>query len=124
MNPPVLVDTSIWTDHLRVCDLGLAALIERDALLHHPYVTAELALVAGRHGKALRDALADLRAIVPLADDAMLAFAAKHGLPGDRIGFVGMHVIASAAHAGAHLWTRDRWLAAQAEPLGLGYAPG
>lgn len=123
MNRLVLVDTSIWTDHFRHGDDGLAALVEHDALLLHPFVAAELALITGLGGTSIRDALTNLRTAPTLPDAAMLAFAAEHALADGQVGFVDMHLLASTAQAGARLWTRESSLVAQAERLGLGYQP-
>ena len=39
----ILVDTSIWIDHLRSGDTRLADLLDRSHVLAHPFVTGELA---------------------------------------------------------------------------------
>jgi len=123
MTGMVLLDTTVWAEHLVRRDLAIAHLVERDALLHHPFVAAEIALIAGSRGGPVCDALAYLRTLTVLPDDTMLAFAAAHALAGGGLGFVGTHLLASTAHAGARLWSRDPALAAQAERLGLGYQP-
>jgi predicted nucleic acid-binding protein len=40
----ILIDISVWVDHLRACDSALIELLERGAVLGHPFVTGELAL--------------------------------------------------------------------------------
>lgn len=40
----ILVDTSIWVDHLRSGNPGLVRLLEDGRVLAHPWVTGELAL--------------------------------------------------------------------------------
>jgi predicted nucleic acid-binding protein len=39
----ILVDTSVWVDHLRKGDAALAALLERGAVAMHPFIIGELA---------------------------------------------------------------------------------
>lgn len=39
----ILVDTSVWIDHLRAGDEGLVALLNDGRALPHPFVTGELA---------------------------------------------------------------------------------
>lgn len=40
----ILVDSSIWIDHLRSGNATLAQLLDTSAVLAHPWVTGELAL--------------------------------------------------------------------------------
>jgi predicted nucleic acid-binding protein len=40
----ILVDTSIWIDHLRTGDSKLVGLLQDSHVLAHPWVTGELAL--------------------------------------------------------------------------------
>lgn len=40
----ILVDTSVWVDHLRFGDAHLVALLDRQSVLAHPWVLGELAL--------------------------------------------------------------------------------
>jgi predicted nucleic acid-binding protein len=49
-------------------------------------------------------------------------FIDRHALMGRGIGYVDMHLLASARLADAMLWTRDKRLLAVATELGLGYA--
>jgi predicted nucleic acid-binding protein len=39
----ILVDTSVWVDHLRQGDAGLAAALQAGAVGMHPFVVGELA---------------------------------------------------------------------------------
>jgi predicted nucleic acid-binding protein len=41
----ILVDTSIWIDHLRKGDATLTELLEQRRVVAHPFVTGELSLV-------------------------------------------------------------------------------
>ena len=45
----ILVDTSIWVDHLRIGDELLQDLLAKDQVLLHPFVFGELALGSLRH---------------------------------------------------------------------------
>ncbi|WP_353506240.1 hypothetical protein [Variovorax brevis] len=40
----ILVDTSVWIDHLARGDSELQSLLEDDEVLVHPYIVAEIAL--------------------------------------------------------------------------------
>ena len=40
----ILVDTSVWIDHLRSADAKLQSLLQNDQVMTHPYIRLELAL--------------------------------------------------------------------------------
>lgn len=119
----ILVDTSIWIDHLRTGDPGLAALLQVSHVLGHAYVTGELAL--GRLSR--RQEILALLANLPQARSASAAevttlIETRH-LFGLGIGYVDAHLLAATLLAdGARLWTRDKRLAGAAAALGLAAA--
>ena len=116
----ILADTSVWIDHLRSGDEGLAWRLSAGEILTHPHVIGELALgnLARRH-EILHELGRLPHAVV--ADDAeVLHFIERNRLFGIGIGFIDAHLLASVRLTpGARLWTRDRRLAAAAERLGL-----
>lgn len=118
----ILVDTSVWVDHLRDRDARLAQVLEAGNVLVHPFVIGELALGNLRHREAILRNLADLPAAERASDDEVLAFIDTMALAGSGIGYIDAHLLASARlMPGARLWTRDRRLDAVAERLGLSY---
>jgi predicted nucleic acid-binding protein len=69
--PVILVDTSVWVDHLRVGDALLARLLDRGETLGHPWVTGELALGNLREGSEVLRLLEHLpQATVATAADS------------------------------------------------------
>ncbi len=116
----VLVDTSIWVDHLRVGDARLVVLLEAGKVLMHPFVLGELALGSLRNRDVVISSMRDLpQAAVPTFDEVM-HFVKQRALFGLGIGYVDVHLLAAAQlTAGATLWTRDRRLSAVAEKLSL-----
>ena len=56
----ILVDTSVWIDHLRAGNTQLAALLEAGQVLVHPFVTGEIALGRLRQRDLVLNALSDL----------------------------------------------------------------
>lgn len=116
----VLVDTSVWVDHLRRGEAALAALLEADRVLSHPFVLGELSLGRLRDPAAVLGALAELPQAVVATDAEVMAFIAAHGLAGSGIGYLDAHLLAATRLTrDARLWTRDRRLATVAERLGL-----
>jgi predicted nucleic acid-binding protein len=120
----ILVDTSIWVDHLARGDAGLTRLLDTEAVLEHPFVTAEIAL----------GSLASPGEVIGLLDALPQAPVASHGelmllierqrLGGSGIGFVDAHLLAAGRLSGSSIWTRDKRLRAQAQRLGCSWAPG
>ena len=119
----ILVDTSVWVDHLRDGAPALAAALEQGSVLMHPFVLGELACGNLKNrGEVLR-LLGDLPAAPLATDPEALDYIERRALMGRGIGYVDVHLLASAALAGAaRLWTRDKRLAALAANLKLAYA--
>jgi predicted nucleic acid-binding protein len=118
----ILVDSSIWIDHFRRRNAGLADLLEQGLVLCHPFVIGELACGQLKDRACVLDALG-LLSCVPVASHVeALAFVDRHRLAGQGIGWIDVHLLAATVLAGgASLWTRDKRLARTAESLGLGY---
>ncbi len=116
----ILVDTSVWVDHLRAGDRALARLLAAGTVLAHPFVIGELALGDLRQRDLILSDLNDLPRIGVATDQEVLHFIGQHALFGCGIGYIDAHLLASVRLvAGASLWTRDKRLAGAAERLGL-----
>ena len=119
----ILVDTSIWVDHLRAGNAALAALLDAGRVLTHPFVIGELALGVLRQRKAVLTALLDLPSSIVATDAEVLGFSDRHALFGRRVGHVDVHLLASARlTGGAEPWTSDRRLRDVADALGVAMA--
>lgn len=119
----ILVDTSVWVEHLRQGEPPLAAALEEARVLMHPFVLGELACGHLRNRAEVLRLLGSLPAAPTATDAEALGFIERHALMGRGIGYVDVHLLASAALATpARLWTRDRRLAAVAGELGLAWA--
>jgi len=120
----ILVDTSIWVDHLRTGDDNLATALERGLVLAHPFVLGELACGRMRDRDKVLGLLGSLPSSPVVTDDEAIQYIDFHELMGRGIGFIDVHLLASTALAeGMRLWTRDRRLAEVAAELGLAYSP-
>jgi hypothetical protein len=118
----ILVDTSIWIDHLRSSDPALVELLSAGDVLAHPAVLGELACGTLRERSAVLTALRLLPAAPSATLDELLAFLERHSLWGKGLGWVDVHLLAAAALAQARLWTRDLRLRRAAASLGLAWA--
>ena len=120
----ILVDTSIWVDHLRAGDDDLATALERALVFTHPFVVGELACGRMRDRDDVLGLLRSLPVGPVATDDEALQYIDFHQLMGRGIGYVDVHLLASAALAdGMRLWTRDRRLEGVAAEFGMAYTP-
>lgn len=116
----ILVDTSVWVDHLRAGDEALAALLDAVMVLTHPFVIGELALGNMREREIVLSALSDLPHATIATDSEVLHFIERHALFGRGVGYVDAHLLAATRlTAGSELWTNDRRLHGVAAELGL-----
>lgn len=119
----ILVDSSVWVDHLRQGDATLARMLDHERVLAHPFVVGELALGSLRQRESILAALQDLPHATVASDTEVLSLIEREALYGRGIGYVDAHLLASARlTAGGSLWTRDKRLHAVAARLGLATA--
>ena len=118
----ILVDTSVWIDHLRSGEPALVEALEGGRVLMHPFVLGELACGNLENRDEVLRLLADLPGIPVATDPEALSLIERRALMGRGIGYVDVHLLASTALAGdARLWTRDKRLAAAAAELELDF---
>jgi predicted nucleic acid-binding protein len=116
----ILVDSSVWVDHLRSGDATLARLLGDGRVIAHPFVVGELALGSLRQRELILTALQDLPQAVVASDIEVLRFINQQALYGLGIGYVDAHLLASVRlTAGGSLWTRDKRLQSVADRLGV-----
>jgi predicted nucleic acid-binding protein len=116
----ILLDTSIWIDHLHRGKPGIDFLLRANRVLIHPFVVGEIALGSLRNRQAVLANLLDLPSATPATDAEALTFIERHKLGGAGIGYVDAHLLAAVSlTSGASLWTADKRLAIVAERLGL-----
>lgn len=117
----ILVDTSVWIDHLRRRTPGLARQLEQGQVACHPFVIGELALGSLKNRHEVLGLLAELPAARTVAHEEAMTLVDARGLSGSGLGWVDVHLLASSLVEGWPLWTVDRRLAAVAEGLGVAW---
>lgn len=116
----ILVDTSIWVDHVRIGDARLVALLEDGLVLAHPWVTGELALGRLSRRSEILGLLHNLPQATVATDVEVLTLIDNQNLFGSGIGYVDAHLLAATMlTTRARFWTRDKRLAAVAAQQGL-----
>ncbi len=91
----VLVDTSVWIDHLRKSDEQLVTLLKQNQVLMHPMVRGELACGSLHHREQFLNLLKDLPQSVEATNDEVLYCLESNKLMGKGIGFIDLHLLAS-----------------------------
>ena len=119
----ILVDTSVWVDHLRRANAALIGLLEAGRVLMHPFVIGELALGHLRNRAAVLRALSHLPRAEVASDAEVLRFIELHRVFGWGVGYGDAHLLAAVKlTAGSRLWTEDRRLGVVAAEMGLAMA--
>ncbi len=116
----ILVDTSIWIDHLHGTESRLVALLEDAEVCVHPMIIGELALGSLRDRSVVLALLGDLPGISVAAHAEVLQLIESHALYGTGLSLVDAHLLAAVRLSpAAKLWTRDHRLQSAAERLGV-----
>lgn len=116
----ILVDTSVWIDHLHRREASLVDLLERDEVATHALVIEELALGSIASRGMVIDLLGRLKRLPMLRHDEVMTFVESNRLWGRGLSTADVHLAGSVRVAmGAMLWTRDKRLRRACEELGI-----
>lgn len=117
----ILVDTSVWVDHFHRGASAMASLLEEESVVTHPFVIGELACGNLKNRNEVLHLMSTLPA-VPVATEAeVLAMIERRKLMGRGLGYIDVHLVASAVLSGSRIWSRDRQLAGAAAELKVGF---
>ena len=123
----VLVDTSVWIRFLAnraPYAAALDALLSRDEVAGHELVYGEL-LVGDRAGRApLLAAYDEMLQASMVPHGEVVAFVSHRALFARGVGWIDIHLLASAIVGQLQLWTADSRLFAVAKELGVAYEKG
>jgi predicted nucleic acid-binding protein len=117
----VLVDTSIWVDHFRHNDEVLVDLLNDFKVVLHPFIIGELSCGNLKNRKQVLSLLYALPSVKEITDSEYMLFIEQNKLYGSGIGFVDIHLLASALISNVTLYTRDKSLYSIAYKLKLQY---
>lgn len=115
----ILVDTSVWVDHLRRGNSRLEELLLADAVACHPFVIGELACGSLQRREEILNLLGELASCRTATHAEALALLEAHRLMGRGLGYVDLHLLAAARLDRLTLWTLDKRLAGVADRLGI-----
>lgn len=118
----ILVDTSVWVDHIRAPSESLISLLREGRCAMHPFVLGEIALGNLPDWSRSVARLQALPTVKPVNDATLMTFVAEARLAGSGLGFVDVHLLAACLRRREfNLWTRDKRLAAMADTLQVGW---
>src|SRR5258708_34025967 len=117
----ILVDTSVWVDHIHASDPVLVSLLAEERVLAHPYVIGEISLGSLRDRDVVLGALLDLPQAPTATPEETFYLIERERLFNRGIGYVDTSLLASARlHPGITIWTRDKRFKKVADELNLG----
>jgi predicted nucleic acid-binding protein len=120
----ILVDTSIWVDHLRAGSRELVRHLDARRVLIHSWVIGELALGNLRRRTQVLALLGGLPHTVVASHEEVMALIDGASLDGSGIGYVDAQLLAATRLTpDASLWTGERRLAAAASRLQIAHSP-
>ena len=115
----ILVDTSVWIEYLRRGDGQLSELLDAGIVIGHPFVAGEVACGHLRNRIEVLELFQRLpqAPVVPHAE--ALGLIERGRLYGQGLGWIDLHLLASALSSGCSLWSFDTTRSRSAEALGI-----
>jgi len=117
----VLVDTSVWVSHLRDGNVGLEKLLNNGEAVCHPFIVGELACGNLKNRHEILIYLQSLPMAISAEDGEVLKFIENNQLMGKGLGYIDVHLIASAVLTDVPLWTFDKTLDTITKKIGINY---
>jgi predicted nucleic acid-binding protein len=117
----VLVDTSVWVEHLREGTIGLEELLDDGQVICHPFIIGELACGNLKNRSEVLSLLQALPMAIRVEHEEVMQFIENNNLMGKGLGYIDMHLLASAILTKVPLWTHDRKLKEISSKLNLEY---
>jgi predicted nucleic acid-binding protein len=119
----VLVDTSVWVNHLSEGDSDLADLLNDGQVMCHPYIVGELACGNMKNRREVLSLIQLLPSALSASHEEVLRFIELNNLMGKGLGYIDCRLSASALLTGVPMWSYDRRLNEANETLGIRYDP-
>jgi predicted nucleic acid-binding protein len=117
----VLVDTSVWVSHFRRGEANLMRLLEGGKVACHPFIIGELACGNLVNRTKILELLQALPEALVASHEEVMRFLELNRLMGIGLGYIDVHLLASARLTIAPLWTMDAKLRGAAEKLGIAF---
>jgi predicted nucleic acid-binding protein len=117
----VLVDTSVWVLHLREGNAELAKMLNKGRVACHRFIVGELACGNIKNRTEVLALLQQLPLVTQATHEEVIEFIEFNKLMGRGMGYIDMHLSASAKITGVPLWTFDKRLDETNKELGISF---
>lgn len=117
----ILVDTSVWVNHLRKGSDELVTLLQGVEVATHPFIIGELSCGNLKNRETILGLLTELPRVTIAEHEEVLELVESRKLVGSGIGLMESHLLASALLSGTPLWTADKKLRSLCATLGVLY---
>ena len=115
----ILVDTSVWINHLRKPEWRLLQFLESGTVLTHPLVIEEIACCHLRDRQKIIALLHKLPSAPVATHTEVLGLISDKTLYGVGLGAIDVHLISSALLAGVKIWSKDKALIRESTRLNV-----
>jgi predicted nucleic acid-binding protein len=115
----ILVDTSVWIQHLRKGSERLMSLLYNEEVLSHPFVLGELACGSLQNREKILQLIESLPQAHIVEHEDVMRFLDAEELYGRGLGWIDVHLLASTLLSGSTIWTLDKKLQDIASKLGI-----
>ena len=117
----VLVDSSVWVFHLRKGNVELEKLLSKGHVMCHRFIIGEIACGNIKNRKEILTLLQLLPLVTQAKHEEVMEFIETNKLMGRGLGYVDMHLSASAKLTGIPMWTFDKRLDETNKELGISF---
>ena len=118
----VLVDTSVWISHLRHNNSRLQKLLMEGKVVCHSFIIGELACGNINNRNEIISLMQSLPMLEVVEHEELLLFIEHNKIMGSGLGFVDVHLLASAMLTGIPLWTQDKKLKRACSMLSIDFS--
>ncbi len=119
----ILVDTSVWISHLRDGNNCLEGLLNKGIVSCHPFILGELACGSIRNRNEILSLLQALPIARIVEHDEVLKFIENRKLISKGLGYVDIHLLASAILSDSLMWSLDKTSNKTAVELNIDFDP-
>ena len=115
----ILVDTSVWIDHFERENARLVEFLRDGQVLTHVFVEGELASGSLMRRAEILHFMGKLPRMPMIAHADVRSLLESECLYGRGVGWIDVHLVASALATASRLWTHDKRLERVASQLGI-----